>query len=104
MFFLEWKKLNISHLRCQVSAVLVVPVWAGASFYSTFWPDGKHAAGFVSKMEFVNPFFECGPLVTGSSMRGFKSYRTAVMRVDFTKPPRKNKRFCLSGGCGECDN
>ena len=41
---------------------MIIPVWAGSSFYSTFWPDGRHAADFVSKMEFVNPYFECGPL------------------------------------------
>ena len=103
MFFPEGK-LNISDLRCHVSAVMVIPVWAGSSFYSTFWPDGKHAAAFVSKMEFVNPFYECGPLVNGTSMRGFKPYRTAVLKVDFTKPPRKTKKLCLSGGCRECSN
>ena len=90
--------------RWQVSAVLVTPVWAGSSFFSTFWPDGTHAADFVFKMEFVNPCFECGPLVTGNSMRGVKSYRTAVLLVDFTKPPRKTKMFCLNGGCSECTN
>jgi hypothetical protein len=102
--FSEGKKLNCCIPRCKVSAVLVTPVWAGSSFFSTFWPDGTHAADFVFKMEFVNPCFECGPLVTGNSMRGVKSYRTAVLLVDFTKPPRKTKMFCLSGGCRECTN
>ena len=60
-----------------------MPVWPGASFYSTFWPDGVHSAEFVVETRTINPFFECGPLVSGSSMRGFKSYKTVAMKIDF---------------------
>ena len=97
------KKENYSFLfRCQVSAVLVVPVWPGASFFSTFWPDGRHPAEFVVKTRTINPFFECGPLVSGSSMRGFKSYKTVVMKIDFRELPHEGEQFCLSGGCSGC--
>ena len=85
-----------------MSAVMVLPVWPGASFFPTFWPDGDHTADFVSKMEFINPCFECGPMVTGSSMRWFKPYKTAVLEVDFREPLARNKLFCLKGGCRLC--
>ena len=81
---------------------MVLPVWAGATFFPTFWPDGAHAASFVTKIVFINPCFECGPLVSGSSMRGFKAYRTAVIAVDFRKATGEGKMFCLKGSCNVC--
>ena len=84
--------------------MIVLPVWPGASFFSTFVPDGVHLADFVVKAEFINPCFECGPLVTGSSMRGFKPYKTAVLEVDFREPVSRGKLFCLKGGCRMCKN
>ena len=74
----------------------------GASFYSTFLQDGVHSAEFAVKTRTLNPFFECGLLVSGSSMRGFKSYRTVVMKIHFPKISDKSEQFCLSGGCSGC--
>ena len=80
----------------------MVRVWPGTSFYSTFWPDGLHSAEFVVKTRIIHPFYECGPLVSGSSMRGFKSYRTVVMKIDFREFSHEGEQFCLSGGCSGC--
>ena len=84
---------------------MIVPVWAGASFFSIFWPDGRHAAGFVSRMLIMKPFFVCGPLVTTDALRGRKSFFTAALKVDFTRSTVRastNKQFCLAGGCASC--
>ena len=85
---------------------MVAPVWAGASFFTKLWPDGRHAAKFIRKMVLLQPFFVCGPLVTSLGMRGRKPYLTAVMKVDFSAPyswqPSIYKQLCLSGGCDKC--
>ena len=88
-----------------MTAVIIVPVWAGASFFSVFWPDGRHAAPFVSKMVLFSPFFICGPLVTTTALRGRKSFATAALRVDFSRQHSagtRSKHFCLVGGCVDC--
>ena len=48
---------------------MVVPIWPNSSFYSVFWPDGQHFAGFVLHQDIVQPYFLVGPLVTGGGMR-----------------------------------
>ena len=92
--------------RYGVTAVMIVPCWPGSSFFSVFWPDGKHAAGFVSKMVLFSPFYICGPLVTTTALRGKKSFTTAALRVDFSRQcsvsTRRRKIFCLAGGCDDC--
>ena len=92
----------LEHFRGQgVAAVMVVPVWP-ASSYNIFWPDGVHAAVFVSGMLIVQPYFVCGPLVNGNGMRGRKTYRTAVMKVDFRRGAGRSARggrLCLMDGC-----
>ena len=88
-----------------MTALMIVPIWAGASFFSIFWPDGRHAAGFVTKMLVIKPFFVCGPLVTTDALRGRKSFSTAALKVDFTRPnvsARTDEQFCLAGGCAAC--
>ena len=87
----------------EVEAVMVVPVWPNSSYYGVFWPDGFHAAKFVIDMILLQPFFLCGPLVTGNGMRGRKPYRTAVIKVDFRKGGEQGGRLlCLLGGCWAC--
>ena len=84
--------------RWRVSAVMVVPVWANSTFYSHFWPDGRHAAPWVQGMLLLQPDFICGPLVTSTGMRGRKSYLTGVLLVDFRKEAKRlgsNEQFCL---------
>jgi hypothetical protein len=48
---------------------MVVPIWPNSSFYSVFWPDGRHFANFVLHQDIVQPYFLVGPLVTGGGMR-----------------------------------
>ena len=61
----------------------MIPIWLTSSFYNVFWPDGRHAAPFVTTMIVTQPFFICGPLVNGNAMRGRRPYETAVMHVNF---------------------
>ena len=82
---------------------MVVPVWPNSSFYGVFWPDGFHAAEFITEMFLVQPFFICGPLVTGNGMRGRKAYQTAILKVDFrVGEGRSGQKKCLVGGCWGC--
>ena len=37
---------------------MIVPVWAGASFFGVFWPDGRHAASFATKMLVFQPYYD----------------------------------------------
>ena len=98
------------HLREQgVAAVMVVPVWPASSFYSFFWPDGRHCAEFVEDMMIVQPHFVCGPLVRSKSFRGRRSFYTAVFKVSFRGKGSKRlhrsrveRLLCLEGGCREC--
>ena len=89
-----------------MTAVMIVPVWAGASFFGVFWPDGRHAASFVTKMLVFQPYYVCGPLVTTKALRGRKSFYTAALKVDFSFKnsvlSRTVKKFCLLGGCDNC--
>ena len=92
--------------RYETSAVMIVPVWASSTFFPTFFPDGKHAAEFVTKMRRLQPIFICGPLVKSNGMRGRKSYITAVLAVDFRRGvgrrEKQGKEFCLDDGCNAC--
>ena len=92
--------------RYETSAVMIVPVWASSTFFPTFFPDGKHAAEFVTKMRRLQPIFICGPLVKSNGMRGKKSYITAVLAVDFRRGvgrrEKQGKEFCLDDGCNAC--
>ena len=92
--------------RYEVSAVMVVPIWPSSTFFSTFFPDGKHAAKFVTKMRRLQPIFICGPLVRSNGMRGRKSYITAVLKVDFRRGVARRgvqeEEFCILGGCNAC--
>ena len=85
---------------------MVVPIWPSSTFFSTFFPDGKHAAQFVTKMRRLQPIFICGPLVKSNGMRGRKSYITAVLAVDFRRGvgrrEKQGKEFCLDDGCNAC--
>ena len=89
-----------------MTAVMIVPVWPGATFFGVFWPDGRHAAEFVTKMLLFKPYYVCGPLVTTRALRGRTSFDTAALKVDFSSKSsvfsRVNKRFCLLGGCMKC--
>ena len=89
------------------SAVMVVPVWPNSAWYTVFWPDGRHAAPFITKMILIRPYFICGPLVTSTGMRGLKSYLTAVVLVDFRAARQgasggSGGGRCLQGGCAKC--
>ena len=93
--------------RCGVTAVMVVPVWANSTYFSVFWPDGRHGADFIARMMFVQPTFICGPLVASWGMKGKKSYQTAVCLVDSRVregqgAPSRLAESCLQGGCEEC--
>ena len=49
---------TVRHIEhCRATAVCIVPVWANSSFYSIFWPDGRHAANFVDQVFIVRPRF-----------------------------------------------
>ena len=98
----------LRHIQvCGASAVMVVPVWANSTFFSVFWPDGRHGASFINRMMLVQPTFICGPLVASWAMKGKKSYKTAVCLVD-GKAGREQgatsrlQESCLLGGCEEC--
>ena len=71
-----------------------------------FFPDGKHAAQFVTKMRRLQPIFICGPLVKSNGMRGRKCYITAVLEVDFRRGvfrrENQEEEFCVHGGCNVC--
>jgi hypothetical protein len=93
----------------QVSGVILVPIWPKSSFYSFFWPDGRHPAYWVEAMLVVKPFFICGPLVTGRGLRGRRPFYSAVLKVSFLADRRSrgggvNLRpdLCLRGGCHYC--
>ena len=98
------------HLQEQgVSAVMVVPVWPASSFYSFFWPDGRHGAAWMQDIMLVQPHFVCGPLVRSKAFRGRRSFTTAVIKVSFVDwdsrrfhEARVERRVCLEGGCSEC--
>ena len=98
------------HLKVQgVEGAVVVPVWAGSSFYSCFWPDGQHCAKWVQDMLLVQPHYVCGPLVRSSAFKGRRSFLTAVLKVSFLGfegrsfyEPAYERRLCLQGGCGAC--
>lgn len=94
----------LRHFRVQeVAAVMVVPVWPNSSYYNVFWPDGFHAAEFITTMFTVQPYFLCGPLVTSNGMRGRKPYHTAVVKVDFREGGGQGgPKLCLLGGCWAC--
>ena len=97
----------VMHFKCyKVTAVMVVPVWPTSSFFSVFWPDGVHAAGWVSKVLLVQPEFICSPRVTDSVLRGTRQFFTAVIRVDFRSSEivreGRWRDFCLEGGCRDC--
>ena len=88
-----------------VTAVIIVPVWPNSSFFSVFWPDGRHSADFATKVTYIQPTFLCGPLVTSTGMRGKKSYQTAAMLVDFRASRASSSLLgesCLLGGCVAC--
>ena len=86
--------------------MVVVPVWAGASFFNKLWPDGRHAAEFVVKMVLMQPFFVCGPSVTSDGMRGRRPFTTAVLKVDFSAPyswdSNTRHQLCVRNGCEVC--
>ena len=86
-----------------------VPVWPRSSFFSFFFPDGKHLASWVVAVKWTRPYFVCGPLVTSKFMRGWKSFDTALIKVDFRN--FKDDKFftsnvgniwCREGGCEMC--
>ena len=80
---------------------MIVPVWAGASFFTIFWPDGQHAAGFVKKMLLMKPFFICGPLVNRNGMRGRRPYKTAITLVNFKQNAPKQYPPAAAGAFKE---
>ena len=88
------------------SAVMVVPIWPSSTFFSSFFPDGTHAARFVTMMRKLQPIFICGPLVKSNGMRGRKSYVTAILKVDFRRGAfrrqQESEEFCVLGGCRGC--
>ena len=98
------------HLRVQgVEAAVVVPIWATSSFFTCFWPDGRHCAKWVRDMLVVQPHFVCGPLVRSSAFKGRRSFLTAVLKVSFVGfdgrnfyEPAYERRLCLRGGCSWC--
>ena len=100
---------TVRHLaNSRATAVMVVPVWPNSTFFSVFWPDGKHCASFVVDFFTLQPYFVAGPLVTSNGMRGRKSYFTAILQVDFSSTDTVSysstiaSKFCLAGGCKDC--
>ena len=90
--------------------VLVVPVWPRSSFFSFFFPDGKHLASWATGVIWTRPYFVCGPLVESSCLRGWKKFDTALVRVDFRDfdmnqfyLPKLDARWCRNGGCRVCE-
>ena len=98
------------HLEEQgVAGVMVVPVWPASSFFSFFFPDGRHCADWVRDMMMVRPIYVCGPHVKLGAFRARGSFYTAVLKVDFRSYSRErfyvarcSEHLCLRGGCGGC--
>ena len=98
-------------LRQKVFGVLLVPVWPRSSFFSFFFPDGKHLAEWVTKVKWTRPYFICGPLVTSKFMRGWKSFDTVLIKADFTSfngrrfyCSKVSNEWCRDGGCFMCED
>ena len=101
---------TVCHLANQrVSGVVLVPVWPRSSFFSFFFPDGKHLAVWVSEVMWTRPYFVCGPLVTSRSFRGRRRFDSALLKADFRRfamkefyKPKLSPKWCREGGCNEC--
>ena len=101
----------VLHLKQQeVSGVVLVPVWPRASFFTFCFPDGMHLASWVTKVKWIKPYFICGPLVTSKFMRGYKSFDTVLIKVDFRDFKDKyfyksfrDAQWCRKGGCKSCE-
>ena len=107
-----WKALPVSHafILLEGMGVVVVPVWPRSSFFSFFFPDGKHLARWATGVIWTRPYFVCGPLVESSCLRGWKKFDTALVRVYFRDfdmnqfyLPKLDVRWCRDGGCRVCE-
>ena len=94
----------------KATGVMVVPVWPRSSFYPFFFPDGKHLARWAVDVMWTRPYFVCGPLVQSKCLRGWKSFDTAIIQVDFRcfnmdqfYEPMLNAKWCRNGGCSACE-
>ena len=103
---------SVMHLAFwKAWGVLVLPVWPRSSFFSFFFPDGKHLAMWATGVLWTRPYFVCGPLVESSCLRGWKSFDTALVKVDFRQfdmnlfyMPKLDARWCRRGGCSACEH
>ena len=94
----------------RVSGVVLVPVCPRSSFFSFFFPDGKHLAVWVSEVMWTRPYFVCGPLVTSRGFRGRRRFDSALLKADFRGfvmkdfyKPNLSPKWCREGGCNDCE-
>ena len=67
----------------RTSGVLLLPVWPKSSFFSYFFPEGRHLPEWVSAVVPVKPTFVAGPLVTSKFFRSVGSWDCLLIQVDF---------------------
>ena len=89
--------------------VVLLPVWPRSSFFSFFFPEGKHLPGWVTAVLRVEPTFVAGPLVTNKFFRSTSSWLCLLLKVDFADfdfsdfyLPKLEPSHCLQGGCEAC--
>ena len=93
----------------KAMGVVVLPVWPRSSFFPFFFPDGKHLALWVVDVLWTRPYFICGPLVESRCLKGWKSFDTALIKVDFRDfdvnsfyKSKEDPKWCREGGCCVC--
>ena len=75
---------TVEHLALfRASGVLLLPVWPKSSFFSYFFPEGRHLPEWVSAVVPVKPTFVAGPLVTSKFFRSVGSWDCLLIQVDF---------------------
>ena len=93
----------------RASGVLLLPVWPKSSFFSYFFPEGRHLPEWVSAVVPVKPTFVAGPLVTSKFFRRVGSWDCLLIQVDFGGFdfsrfffPKLEPSHCLLKGCEAC--
>ena len=97
----------IQHLeRFGTRGLLVIPVWPRSQIYSYFFPDGVHAADWVTTLDFINPRF-ISNINVGECFKGYQEFKTVALGFDFRRrglsfTPSFSRFLCLKSGCYLC--
>ena len=102
---------TIEHLALyKAKGVVLVPVWPKSSFFTYFFPDGKHLARWAEKCLWVKPYFVAGPMVTSRGLKGRKKFQSVLIFANFCNfdmsefyEPFLNANWCRKGGCYDCN-